>query len=199
MFPYSHLNTTIDQRECAYYPNYFTKTGCNLGLLKCVRKSFRKPRRRVGGKKQCYRTEVWGYELVLVEMVSISAEYYACQSYIKRVKDEILSCLLKSSVLNFRAQSTKIKTHCPSKIWTARWTLHSRAADVVKSKDAKSQKPKLQRLNDSTWMQIRSIFFNRPIFYLCLKNLTFQGPSRSLLPSITTSGRPPTPVMLRKK
>ena len=23
VFPYSHLNTAIDQWECAYYPNYF--------------------------------------------------------------------------------------------------------------------------------------------------------------------------------
>ena len=25
VFPYSHLNTAIDQSECAYYPNYFIK------------------------------------------------------------------------------------------------------------------------------------------------------------------------------
>ena len=26
VFPYSHLNTAIDQWECAYYPNYFVNT-----------------------------------------------------------------------------------------------------------------------------------------------------------------------------
>ena len=35
VFPYSHLNTAIDQRECAYYPNYFINgvKGLLVGVL----------------------------------------------------------------------------------------------------------------------------------------------------------------------